>query len=251
MKMIGDTPDLSVVIPCFNEAENIEGCLRRIHEMVDTTDYLFEIIFVDGGSTDDTSELLLTGVKKRKLENFVKVVSLRQRGGYGHDILHGLSKAKAPVLSWTHADLQTDIADIFKAKKIYDHSQGNNNDLVIKGKRIGRPFFDIAFTFGMQIIALLVLRVNLSDINAQPKLFSKQFYQKYLQTGAPRDFSLDLYLLWCANRYKYQILSFPVMFKAREYGTPKGGGGNLVTKLRLMRRTFIYICKLRKYRPQA
>ena len=48
----------------------------------------------------------------------------------------------------------------------------------------------------MQYYASLILGVALNDINAQPKLFSREFYNNYILGQAPHDFSLDLYALY-------------------------------------------------------
>jgi hypothetical protein len=61
---------------------------------------------------------------------------------------------------------------------------------------------------------------------------------------APYDFSLDLYLLFVANRIKISINSFPVLFSTRKFGEAKGGG-TLKGKFKLIKRTMGYIIELR------
>ena len=97
----------------------------------------------------------------------------------------------------------------------------------------------------MQYYASLILGVALNDINAQPKLFSREFYNNYILGQAPHDFSLDLYALYCAQKNDYTILTIPVVFSDRIYGEAKGGG-SLKTKYKLIKRTFAYIHELAK-----
>ena len=104
---------------------------------------------------------------------------------------------------------------------------------------------DVFFTFGMQIVVYILLRQKLDDINAQPKLFSKEFYITYIKDNAPSDFSLDLYLLYQAKINNFKIKEIPVFFKDRIHGEAKGGG-SLKGKINLVMRTFKYILKLRK-----
>lgn len=108
-----------------------------------------------------------------------------------------LKIANGDVLSWTHADLQTDFFDVIRAYNKYQSE--NNSDLIIKGKRKNRNFIDAFFTWGMQRYTGIKLKVKLNDINAQPKLFSKSFYKKYLSLAFV-DFSLDLFLLIKSNQ---------------------------------------------------
>jgi glycosyltransferase involved in cell wall biosynthesis len=238
---------LSVVIPCFNEVENIPIFLERVVELVDHLPEEFELIFVDGGSTDNTVYVTKESINHYSLNSFVRIVSGSQhQTGYGADIIKGLNECTGKFLAWTHADLQTDFADVLKGyKNLLEVNECD--ECLVKGRRVGRPIFDNIFTFGMQILTLLMLRKNISDINAQPKIFKKVFYERYIKNGAPNDFSLDLYLLYQAKKNKVKILSFPVHFGTRFSGEPKGGGGGIVPKIRLVMRTFNYMKSLRAY----
>ena len=80
-------------------------------------------------------------------------------------------------------------------------------------------------------------------VNAQPKLFSRKFYDKHLVKGAPLDFSLDLYLLYWARKFG-RIIEIPVYFEKRIYGEAKGGG-SFKTRMKLVKRTFAYIFELK------
>ena len=130
--------------------------------------------------------------------------------------------AKYSVLAWTHADLQTDPVDVVTGFKMYLANQTEN--LVVKGRRKNRPLLDSFLTWGMQVFCLFSIKVSLTDINAQPKIFSNQFYQSFLRENAPADFSLDLFLLYQARINDFKIVDFPVSFDRRKLGVAKGGG---------------------------
>ena len=97
----------------------------------------------------------------------------------------------------------------------------------------------------MQWIASAALGVRLDDVNAQPKLFSRALYEAHLRTGAPADFSLDLYVLYKARTSGTPILDVPVVFAPRLHGEAKGGG-SWKTRIKLIRRTLAYILALRR-----
>jgi len=234
-------PDLSIIIPCFNEATNITIVLQQLKKIVEKSIYFIEVIVVDGGSTDSTPQELEELFKILPNENF-KLILKKTRQGYGADINQALSIATGNILSWTHADMQTDPQDIIKALELYKKNEDKN--IIVKGKRKNRKLSEAFFTFGMQIIVLLLLKKYLTDINAQPKLFSKNFYDKYIKNNAPSDFSLDLYLLYQARINNYQILEIPVYFKKRLHGEAKGGG-SFKTKIKLIIRTFKYIVQIK------
>ena len=241
---MNNKPKLSVVIPCFNESKNVLIVLEKFQLAIKDIDYPVEIIIVDGSSTDNTPQVLQKAYKDLD-QNIFKLILLNRRQGYGHDIMHALSQASGDILSWTHADMQTDPADIFTAYARYA-AAGNADPVFIKGKRKNRRFVEFIFTFSMQIVVFLVLGCMLDDINAQPKLFSRSFYNDYLQYNAPDDFSLDLYALYMAKKNAYTILTIPVYFAKRQHGEAKGGGGGWRNRMKLCIRTFKYIFKLRR-----
>jgi len=230
---------LSIVIPCYNEAGNISLLMKSFQDVVlanpDT-----EVIFVNNGSKDDSKNVFSNELKKYPSSPF-HVVTVSQNQGYGYGILQGLLSAKGDVLAWTHADMQTDPMDVVTAYKLYD--QSNDPMLFVKGKRMNRKWSDAFFTKGMELYASVILRTRFNDINAQPKLFSRIFFEQ-VQKNAPFDFSLDLYFLYHAAK-KGRIIDFPVYFKDRLYGEAKGGG-SLKLKWKLTGRTIKYIMKLRK-----
>ena len=198
----------------------------------------FEVIFVDGRSTDGTPAQISEQAAAFGLDNVTVAISSGPKG-YGADIRQGLRSARSDLLAWTHADLQCDIADVFEALAVYRHAGGGK--VLVKGDRKGRPAFDRFFTAGMELLNWAVTRRRLSDINAQPKLLPRSLCDIILSRSSPDDFSFDLHALNVAASSGYRILSFPVDMKARRHGVAKGGGGGLKIKLRLARRTAAYI----------
>ena len=83
---------------------------------------------------------------------------------------------------------------------------------------------------------------KINDINAQPKLFPKSFV-KYMK-NFPNDFSLDLFFIIIASINNFKIINYDVIMKKRVYGEAKGGG-SISGKFKLIKRTMIYILKLR------
>ena len=229
---------MSIVIPCYNEAENIPLLIKSINNVYkpDT-----EIILVDNGSTDDTPDVLL-----KELESInnasIRSVRVEKNIGYGHGILAGVKEAKGEIIAWTHADLQTDIKDVYNGYAIF-MSQSNQEKTFLKGSRKERPFVDHILTWGMGKISSIMLGKKLNDINAQPKMFHRTFLK--LAGDAPDDFSLDLYFYCVAVKNKMNILDLPVSFKDRLYGVAKGGGGSSIwTRIKVIKRTSKYILKL-------
>jgi len=230
--------DLSIVIPCFNEAAS----LPRVVEMVAReirTEFSTELVLVNNGSTDDSDQVCRGLLIKYP---FARMVRVEVNQGYGHGILAGLASSRGEVLGWTHSDLQTDPADVIRCYDMF-RSELLAGSAIVKGRRVGREVVDRLFTSGMSWVASLALGGRYSDVNAQPKLFHRSLFQAMQR--APKDFSLDLYLLWLSKERHYVLREYPVVYKRRPYGEAKGGG-TLSLKWKLARRTLRFILELRR-----
>lgn len=226
---------LSIIIPCYNEADNLAELITQCRIL--TSFYPdVEVILVNNGSTDSSQEILEVLVNNAG-NTSVRSLLIHHNKGYGNGILAGLKEGSGKVLCWSHADLQTDIADCISAYEIY--VKYNSPLIFVKGRRQGRGLFDRMFTSLMSAYVFIRLCSYIPDINAQPKLFSRELFNRFCN-DAPDDFSLDLYMLIHAKRAG-TIVEFPVTFKKRTGGEAKGGGGNLRLKFRLTARTLRFI----------
>lgn len=226
---------LSLVIPCYNEEANLHLLLDACQPLQLNGD--IEVIIVDNGSTDNTFEVL-----QRLLPSYphCRNLHLLVNQGYGYGILSGLRAAKGDILAWTHADLQTDPKDILKG---FDLFSRHGHSIYVKGRRIKRPLADVVFTVGMSIFDTLLLRRFLWDINAQPNMFSKKFFESW--ENPPHDFSLDLYAYFTAHNQGLPIYRFPVEFKERANGVSHWNI-NWASKIKFIRRTIEFSFELKK-----
>ena len=228
---------LSIVIPCYNEAKNIPLLLEAFKKQI--TNHDLEIILVNNGSTDQT-EAVLNELLPRY--HFARTVRVLVNQGYGYGILQGLAVAQGDFLGWTHADLQTDPADILKAYALIEQKKSSPS-LFIKGTRKRRPLLDQLFTIGMSFFELLYLRSWLWDINGQPNIFHRSFYITW--HNPPHDFALDLYAFYTAKKLGLDLVLFNVIFPQRLHGTSSWNTG-LRARMKLIKRTILFSRILKK-----
>lgn len=226
---------LSIVVPCYNEKENIPLLLERFGEVAKGED--MEVILVDNGSTDGSAQVLAGLLPDYA---FARIVTVEVNQGYGYGILQGLKECRGEYIGWTHADMQTDPGDIVKALRIIEEERGL---VFVKGNRKGRPPFDRFFTLGMSIFESCYLHERLYDINAQPNIFPRVFYKEWEKP--PYDFSLDLYALYMAGKKGLKVIRFPVAFPERIHGESKWNTG-LAAKWKFIKRTVDFSVKLKK-----
>ncbi|MCI9875260.1 MULTISPECIES: glycosyltransferase family 2 protein [Pseudomonas] len=225
----------SLVIPCYNESASLPLLLERCKGLVAQNGV--EIILVDNGSTDSTPQVL---------ENLLpaypgcRSVRVDVNQGYGHGILCGLRAAEGDVLGWTHADLQTDPMDALRGLALFEQY---GPEIFVKGRRYGRPFADVAFTFGMSVFETILLGKPMWDINAQPTMFSKAFFARWQST--PADFALDLYAYHLAQTEGLKIHRFAVRFGERHHGESHWNV-NWAAKRKFIRRTIDFSLQLKK-----
>tara|TARA_Y100000310_G_scaffold345862_1_gene471690 strand:- start:1717 stop:2451 length:735 start_codon:yes stop_codon:yes gene_type:complete len=231
-------PQLSVVIPCYNEGINVRLILKRFREV--KGDVNLELILVDNGSTDDTADILAEELAKAE-NSFARTVLVRQNIGYGNGILFGLQHAKGNILSYTHADMQCDPNDVMRAYKII--SQKIHKDkFLIKGRRKTRKVIPQLLTGSFQLIASTLFWERYFEVNAQPKVFHHSFLS-YLKQ-APLDFNLDFFIVYKAKRLKLKTINIPVEFPERQYGESKWAFSHL-SKLKTINNYIKYMINLR------
>jgi glycosyltransferase involved in cell wall biosynthesis len=221
---------IEIVIPCFNEARNLPGLIQLLEELVEDSELCF--VLVDNGSTDDSAEIFSKVINPK-----ICVVTLEINQGYGGGILAGLRQCNCQFVGWMHSDLQTP-PTVLLGKKF----QATPNAL-IKGQRTGRRFSERLFTIGMAVIESMIFRQRLWDINGQPSIFPREWFEKL--ENPPKDFSLDLFLYVQARRSGLTIIRPRVEFGERFAGSSTWNTG-IKSQIHFVKRTMRYSVSLRR-----
>lgn len=229
---------LSIVVPCYNEEKNIPLILERFNQVIKRDDVC--IVLVDNGSTDNSGAVMDNLIKNY---SFARKVVVENNQGYGFGIMAGLKQCESEYLGWTHADMQTDPSDVIKALELVE-AQPQSENIYAKGDRKGRAPMDQVFTIGMSLFETLYLKVALWDINAQPNIFHKTFFDRWAN-DAPDDFSLDLFVLYQARKLNIKICRFNVVFPERIHGSSSWNDG-FKSKWKFIKRTVEFSRKLKK-----
>lgn len=102
-------PGLSIVLPCFDEAENIATAVAQAEAAAAACSVRFEIVVVDDGSTDATRQIA-TGLTERRAD--VRLIVHDRNLGYGAAVRSGIRAARMPYILLTDADLQFDLMQL-------------------------------------------------------------------------------------------------------------------------------------------
>lgn len=208
----GKTPELSVVIPVFDE----EGSLPPLHRALTESlrGIAYELVYVDDGSTDG-SRGLLEKLASQDTKH-TRVVVLRRNFGQTAAIAAGIDHAAGEVIVTIDADLQNDPADIpallVKIQEGYD---------VVSGWRMDRK--DVFVTRRLPSMAAnwLISRVTgvpLHDYGCTLKAYRREVLQGFRLYGEMHRF-IPAY----AGGFGARIVEMPVRHHARKHGRTKYG----------------------------
>jgi glycosyltransferase involved in cell wall biosynthesis len=193
---------IGIVIPCFNEAGNLENLIRECEFVASTSNY--EFVLVNNGSSDNSNEIL------QEIQSLnIKILNLEENAGYGGGILAGLKVLETDYVGWIHADLQTDLR-----KSLL--SLDNQNFEFFKGIRYGRSLSERFLSAGMGVLCSILFRTFLFEINAQPTIMKRALFESWI--NPPTDFSLDLYALVFAKKKDLKITRIKFEFLKRTSG---------------------------------
>ena len=215
-----DSPqlDLSVVVPIYNEAESIATLVQAIADAVAQTNLQYEIICVDDGSKDGSTEVLTNLAQKR---TDLKAVILRRNYGQTPAMAAGFESAVGKVIVTLDGDLQNDPADIplllAKLNEGYD---------LVSGWRRKRQ--DAALTRLLpskiaNIIIAKVTGVKLHDYGCSLKAYRAELVADMNLYG-----ELHRFLPALAYIEGARIAEIPVRHHARRFGQSKYGLGRTI-----------------------
>lgn len=105
----GAAPRLSIVVPSFNEAENLPVLAEELRAALASTGLTYEQIFIDDGSTDGSAAVL---ERLAAVDRSVRVLSHQRNAGQSAALVAGFRAARGEIVITLDADLQNDPADI-------------------------------------------------------------------------------------------------------------------------------------------
>lgn len=214
----GDRPDISVIIPIFNEVENIPLLFERLCPVLAAMGRTYEIVAVNDGSTDGSLVALREEALRRPE---LRVVSLRRNYGQTAAMMAAIDCARGEVLVPIDADLQNDPADIpmlvDKLDEGYDVVSGwrkDRKDSAIRRNLVSR----IA-----NLVISWVSGVTLHDYGCTLKAYRSDVMRGVRLYGEMHRL-IPIYAKWMGAR----VTEMPVRHHERKFGRSKYGLDRIV-----------------------
>jgi dolichyl-phosphate beta-glucosyltransferase len=200
-------PEISIVIPAYNEEQRIEKSLVSAVDYLNKESYDYEILVVDDGSSDRTVDIA---------ENFgdnVRLLRLPRNMGKGAAVRTGMMAANGRYRIFTDADFSTPIYEI---KKVMKHltdgadvcigSRALNPDMIRRHQPFYREFMGKTFN---KIVQKLLFK-GIKDTQCGFKGFTEEAAQSIFPEAKIDGFSFDVEILYLANRKGLVIEQVPV-----------------------------------------
>ena len=205
--------NLYIVIPAYNEEENIETVACEWHEVVKKIGETSRIVIIDDGSKDNTYPKLLE--LQKKLPQLIPLT--KPNGGHGATLLYGYEyalKANADYIFQTDSDGQTLPSEFWTFWE-----QRKKHDVLI-GYRNHREdgFSRVIVTKILKLVLRIIFGIKITDANTPYRLMKHELLENYIKR-VPEKFNLSNVMLTVLFVYNKENITFiPITFRPRQGG---------------------------------
>jgi dolichyl-phosphate beta-glucosyltransferase len=210
---VAGAPDLSVVIPAYNEERRLPETLHKIEPYLAKRSNNFELILVDDGSADGTLRLMREESDRRP---YVKVVALPKNRGKGRALATGVTASSGRLVLISDADLSTPIEELPKLEA----ALANGADVAIasrakRGARIeiSQPPHRVLMGKVFNLIVQSLLLPGIWDTQCGFKLFKGDLGRHLFEELKTDGFGYDVEVLYRARRGQHAIAEVPVRWQ--------------------------------------
>jgi glycosyltransferase involved in cell wall biosynthesis len=191
-------PHLSVILPAYNERENLAKVVETAVAVVERLVSTFEVLVVDDGSNDGTDYVGRALVDRHA--GRVRLLRHPRNLGYGAALRTGFARARGELIFYTDADNQFDIAELEHFLPLVDEYD------VVVGFRVYRydPVLRSMLSWIYNRLVRILFRVRVRDVDCAFKLFRREVLEKI--TIETDDFFVDTELVAKARRWNFRLL---------------------------------------------
>ena len=215
---------ITVAMPAYNEAENIEAMVEDVIQMMDPLADDYEVIVVDDGSRDGTAQVVKS-LEQRYPQ--VRLVQHEVNQGYGAAVFSGLTNASKELVFFTDSDRQFDLQEIHKLLDLIDQA-----DLIV-GYRAPRrdPFMRKLNGWGWSALVTLLFGYTARDIDCAFKLMHRTVIERLKDQVASRGATFSAEFLIRAKRDGFRIREVPLHgHRPRVAGSQTGARLDVITR---------------------
>ena len=214
------SPHLTLVIPLFNEAENLPVLAAEIRSALESTGKAWETVFVDDGSTDD-SFAVLAGLAAH--DPTIRILRHRRNVGQSAALAAGFAAARGGIVVTLDADLQNDPADIPALLARLGESPAESDCDAVSGIRQRRQD---SWVRRISSRVANAVRNWATDERVSDVGCSLKAYRREVLAGLPMFTGMHRFLPTLVRWNGARLAEIPVNHRPRLHGTAKYGIGN-------------------------
>lgn len=206
-------PEISIVIPAYNESERLGDPLREMLKYLSSTNTRGEVIVVDDGSTDDTSKAAHDAFASEPIVPS-QVIRYEENRGKGFAVKTGLLGATADVALFTDADLSTPIEEM---SKLIDPIRNGEFDVTFGSRALDRTLIGTHQPWrreqGGKVMNLIIRAMSglpFYDTQCGFKAFNMTKFRPLLDVMQIDRFGFDVEFLFVANYHGLRLTEIPV-----------------------------------------
>lgn len=204
-------PQLSIVIPAYNEEGRLEPTLDRVGAWLDEVGRDAEVLVVDDGSTDGTSDLVRA---RAQSDPRVRLVGGSVNRGKGFSVGHGVEQARGEKILFSDADLSTPIEELVKLEEALERAgaQVAIGSRAKAGATLERrqPWYREGMGRAFNLLVQVLVFPGIRDTQCGFKLFTEEAARALFAHRRIDGFAFDVELLYIARRLEIPIVEVPV-----------------------------------------
>jgi dolichyl-phosphate beta-glucosyltransferase len=206
-------PQLSIVIPCYNEEERLPRTIEQIERYLDGKGVSYELILVDDGSTDGTRMVMDAAAERN---GFVRLEALPRNRGKGRALADGVAASKGAEILVTDADLSTPIEEVEKLQAELDDGAGvaiASRALRASRVEVSQPIYRVLMGKAFNLLVQAVLLPGIWDTQCGFKLFRAEVAHDAFAGLTTDGFGYDPEVLYRAKKRGVRIAEVPVVWR--------------------------------------
>jgi glycosyltransferase involved in cell wall biosynthesis len=214
LEIVETPPDVTIVLPVFNELGHIEDEIARITTAMDASGYSYDLDVYDDGSTDGTRAVLDQLAASKRFPR-MRFVARPRNSGPGTVRRIGTQQARSPIVAWTDADMSYPNERLPEFVSVLQQDSGIDQVVGARTSEAGRyRLLRVPTKWVIRRIASYLTAATIPDLNSGMRVFRRDVAQPYLRL-LPAGFSCvtTLTLSFLANGHEIRYV--PIDYTAR------------------------------------